>query len=265
MHYTLISLLAILSYLAAGFLLWRRLSGKTPAGKSLPLTLALLGTAMHMLILSENIFTPNGINFGFFHALSLLSGLIALLFLITAFSKPVENLGIVILPLAALAILLEHGIPTQHFLPANEKHLEIHILLSIVAYSLLSIAALQAMLLSIQDRHLHNKHPGGLIRALPPLQTMETLLFQMLTLGFVLQSLSLITGAIYIDNLLTQHLVHKTVLSILAWGVYATLLWGRWRYGWRGKTAIRWTLGGFISLAFAYLGSKLVLEIILGY
>jgi len=268
MSYTLmISLLAVLCYIAAGLLLWRRLSKQAAhsgTNKALPLALGFVAVGLHAGILYHNIFSFSGINFGFFHALSLISWLVALLLLVTAISKPVENLGIAILPLAAVAVLLEYFIPSQHFLPAGERHLEIHILLSIIAYSLLSIAALQAILLAIQDQHLHNKHPGGFIRMLPPLQTMETLLFQMIALGFILQSLSLISGFVFLDDIFAQHLAHKTVLSIVAWLVFAILLWGRWRFGWRGKTAIRWTLGGFISLAFAYLGSKLVLEFLIG-
>ena len=267
MSYALISLLAVLCYAAAGVLLWRRLSRPSNQGnngKTAPLMLGFIAVGLHAGILYHTIFSFAGINFGFFHAVSLISWLIALLLLITAIGKPVESLGIAILPLAALAIALEYFLPSQHFLPAGERHLEIHVLLSIVAYSMLSIAALQAILLAIQDQHLHNKRPGGFIRLLPPLQTMETLLFQMIGLGFVLQSLSLISGFVFLDDIFAQHLAHKTILSIIAWLVFAILLWGRWRFGWRGKTAIRWTLGGFISLAFAYLGSKLVLEILIG-
>ncbi len=267
MTYTLISVIAVSCYLAAGLILGLRLTNKTTQDsnkKIVPLILGYIAVGLHAAILFHNMFGLAGINFGFFHAVSLLSWMIALLFLVTAITKPVENLGIVILPMAAIAISLQYAIPSDHFLPSSARHLEIHILLSFLAYSALSIAALQALLLAVQERHLHNKHPGGFIRALPPLQTMETLLFQMITLGFVLQSLSLITGFIYIENIFDQHLVHKTILSMLAWTVYAILLWGRWHYGWRGKTAIRWTLGGFIALLLSYLGSKLVLEILLG-
>jgi ABC-type uncharacterized transport system permease subunit len=133
---------------------------------------------------------------------------------------------------------------------------------SILAYSLLSIAAVHAVLLAIQDKHLRNKRPGGFIRALPPLQTMESLLFQMIALGLFLLSLSLISGAIYIDDMFSQHIVHKTILSIIAWVVFATLLWGRWRFGWRGAVAIRWTLSGFFVLLLAYIGTKGVLEFV---
>jgi ABC-type uncharacterized transport system permease subunit len=92
---------------------------------------------------------------------------------------------------------------------------------------------------------------------------MESLLFQMLTTGIAFLSISLASGFLFIENLFAQHLVHKTVLSILAWLIFTGLLIGRSRYGWRGKTAIQWTLIGFISLLLAYFGSKLVLELIL--
>jgi ABC-type uncharacterized transport system permease subunit len=111
---------------------------------------------------------------------------------------------------------------------------------------------------------LRHHRPGGLLRALPPLAVMETLLFQTLGLGFALLSLALFSGLIFIQDMFAQHLAHKTVLSIFAWLVFAVLLWGRWRFGWRGRTAIRWTLGGFALLVLAYFGSKFVLELIKG-
>jgi ABC-type uncharacterized transport system permease subunit len=88
-------------------------------------------------------------------------------------------------------------------------------------------------------------------------------MFQMIRIGFVLLSLALFTGVLFLEDIFAQHLVHKTVLSIVAWLVFATLLWGRWRFGWRGQVAIRWTVGGFVFLMLAYFGSKLVLELIL--
>ena len=119
------------------------------------------------------------------------------------------------------------------------------------------------ILLAIQDRHLHNRQPGGFIRALPPLQVMEALLFQMIGVGYVLLTLALLTGILFLEDIFAQHLVHKTVLSIIAWLVFGILLWGRWHFGWRGRVAIRWTIGGFIFLMLAYFGSKFVLELIL--
>jgi ABC-type uncharacterized transport system permease subunit len=139
-----------------------------------------------------------------------------------------------------------------------------HILISVISYSLLTLAALQAILLAIQNQQLRNRHPGGFVRAMPPLETMECLLFRLIGIGFLLLSISLLSAVPYTQNLVEQHLIHKTVLSITAWVVFAILLWGRWRFGWRGRTAIRWTLGGFAVLMLAYFGSKLVLELIIG-
>jgi len=138
-----------------------------------------------------------------------------------------------------------------------------HILTSIIAFSLLNIAALQAILLAIQDQQLKSHPPKRFIQSLPPLQTMESLLFQMLGTGIVFLTISLVSGFLFIEDLFAQHLVHKTVLSILAWVIFTCLLIGRSRYGWRGQTAIQWTLIGFVLLLLAYFGSKLVLELIL--
>lgn len=267
MSNSILGTIAVILYITAGWILARRLSNQVPhiSSQRNPVTLALIAAVFHAIVLYQGLFTLEGINFGFFNAVSLLSWLIALFLIIASYTKPIENLGIAIFPLAGVAIILTLAFPSEHLLsPEDVTMLEAHILISIIAYSFLSIAAVQAILLAIQDKHLHNKHPGGFIRALPPLQTMETLMFQMIGMGFILQSFSLISGFIFLENMFAQHLVHKTILSLLAWAIFAILLWGRWRFGWRGKIAIRWTLGGFASLFLAYLGSKLVLEIMLG-
>ncbi len=266
MPIVLLSFLAIVLYSVSSALLVRRLLrhavGERPPHLSLFLGLAAVG--LHGAVLFHLVFSAQGLDLSFFKAASLVSWLAALLVLLAAMSRPVENLGIAVLPLAALLLLLTELSPVQpDTLRDVPAELEWHIVLSILAYSLLSIAALQAALLYVQDRHLHNKQPGGFIRALPPLQTMESLLFQMIALGFVVLSLALLSGMVAIDDLFAQHLVHKTVLSILAWVVFGVLLWGRWQFGWRGRTAIRWSLTGFVVLMLAYFGSKLVLEFIL--
>jgi ABC-type uncharacterized transport system permease subunit len=263
----LLFLITVPAYLAAAILLALRLTGKvSPPVVTKPriLLLGLGAVALHAGLLYQQLLTLDGINFGFFNAVSLLTWLIALLLTLTAFGRPVENLGIAVFPLAAVAIVLDLAFPSSHVLSPQRNILDVHIIISITAYSILSLAAVQAVLIAIQDKHLHEKHPGGFIRALPPLQTMESLLFQMIGIGFLMQSLSLATGFIYLDDMFAQHLAHKTFFSIIAWLVFGILLWGRWKFGWRGKTAIRWTLGGFVSLLLAYLGSKLVLELLLG-
>ncbi len=233
--------------------------------KKLPIVVGMGAVTLHGLVVYTTLITEFGLDLSFFNALSLLTWLVAFLLLVAAITKPVENLGLVILPLAAISTALSLIFPASHaHLNDAQVGLDLHILISILAFSLLNIAAIQALLLAIQNKHLHNRKPGGFVRALPPLQTMEKMLFQMIGAGFFLQTLSLASGFIFLDNMFAQHMVHKTILALAAWLFFATLLWGHWRYGWRGKTAIRWTLGGFSMLLLAYFGSKLVLELVLG-
>ena len=262
------SILAIVLYLILGFLVGRQMFSKNRPlspqellDKRLFISLGLAAVILHSTALYHNIFIGSGVgfNFGFFNAISLVSWFIALLLIVATLTKPVESLGIIVFPLAALALLLENIFPTSHIILTSEaKELRLHILISILAYSVLSIAAIQAILLAIQNKYLRNKHPGGFIRSFPPMETMESLLFKMIGVGFVLQSISLVTGMLYLENMFEQHLAHKTILSIVSWFVFAVLLLLDL------TIAIRWTLAGFIILLLAYLGSKMVLEIFLG-
>lgn len=265
---TSISLLAILAYLAAGLIISLRLFrnlAKTNSLRSIALALGFLGVALHAIPLYQNMISPNGINMGVFNAFSLITWTITLLLLISSLSKPIENLAIFAMPTTALAIFLDYQYQSVNFLTDQfSGGLTMHILVSMLAYSLYALASVQAILMAIQDHHLHHRHPGGFIRALPPLQTMESLLFEMIGVGFVLLSLSLLSGFAFLDNMFEQRLVHKTVLSITGWLVFGTLLWGRHRFGWRGQKALIWTLSGFVVLMLAYFGSKIVIELILG-
>jgi len=260
----LVSILAIACYLVATILLIKRLRTQEQGGKHLILTMGLIAVVLHGYALHFALNTTAGLDFGFTNVLSLASWFICGLLMIAVMRNPVENLGSIVFPMGLASLALQQWMPTTHIINAAETPgIHIHILFSILAYSLLALAAVQAVLLSIQEKQLHNRHPGGFIRALPPLETMEHLLFQMIIIGFVLHSMSLMSGIFYLDDMFAQHLVHKTILSFLAWGLFAILLIGRWKYGWRGRTAVRWTLSGFVTLLLAYFGSKYVLEIIL--
>lgn len=267
MHSTAIGGLAAILYLISGGLLGVRLSragSGNPWGKAGLLTIGWGGVILHAIILSQTVLRPEGMNLGFFNALSVTGWLIAVVLLSVALTRPVENLGILLLPFSGVTIILALSFPVERIVgDSHQWPLEVHILISILAYSFLTLAAVQALLLAIQDRRLRGRHPTGFIRGIPPLITMEALLFQMIAIGFVLLSLALLSGLLFLEDIFTQHLVHKTVLSSIAWAVFGILLWGRWRFGWRGRTAIRWTLSGFATLALAYFGSKLVLELLL--
>lgn len=229
-----------------------------------PLCLASIAAIGHGGYLASNFIKHKGFNFSFFHSASLVCFIIVILLLLATLHKSVEKLGIALFPIAAVMLGMEMLIPTDSLiLKTDSWQMNTHILTSMLAFSLLNIAAFQALLLAFQDHQLKRHQPIRLIRSLPPLQTMESLLFQMITTGLAFLSISLLTGFIFLEDLFAQHLVHKTVLSILAWVIFFGLLAGRIRYGWRGATAIRWTLIGFFSLLLAYFGSKLVLEIIL--
>lgn len=218
---------------------------------------------LHAGVLYQNINTLGGFNLGFYNALSLMGFCISLIVLLAALSKPLENLSIVIFPMTSVALLMEMIFKSSHVLPdSTSAGIKIHVLLSVCAYSLLTIAAIQAGLLALQDRQISRKHPATIMR-LPPLQIMEDLLIQIIAIGFFMLSLSLATGMMFVNDLLAQHLSHKLVFSVLAWIIFGILLWGRWARGWRGKKAIRWTLGGFLLLLLAYFGSKFVLELVL--
>jgi len=262
----LTGILAIILYLTATFLLVRQLlrpASERP-GRNTIITLGLAAVALHGAGLYTVLFRADGIDLGFFNALSLIFWLISLVLLISAYRRPLGALCVPFLLLAAVSIALAMSIASQHVLLINVAwQLQVHIIVSIFAYSILTIAIVQAALLAIQDRRLRNHRPGGLIRVLPPLQDMESFLFQLIAIGFILLTISLLTGTLFIDDMFARHLAHKTVLSIIAWTIFLVLLWGRYRLGWRGKTAMRWTLWGFLTLMLAYLGSKLVLELIL--
>ncbi len=264
---TIVSVAVILLYLlSASWLVYRIFHQRltTEAFNHSIAALAGLALSGHGLILYREILVQTGFNLGFYHAFSLISWVIALLAVLTGLFSAMSNLVIIFFPIAALALLLEIALPSTNIIPSGiAAGLKMHILLSVTAYSLLAIGALQALILAFEETRLRKKQPGKIMNILPPMQTLEELLVQILTIGFFLLSLSLATGLMFMYDMLGQHLSHKVVFSILAWLIFAVVLWGRWSRGWRGRKLIHWTLGGFVSLVLAYFGSKLVLELIL--
>jgi len=257
-----LSLLTVTLYLVATFS--RMVTIRVISPKNLLFLSGIVAVSLHALVLYHDVIIHHGLNLGFFHAASLIAWVMGVLLLLTLPRQPVENLVTVWFPLAAFTIGLEGYFHTERLLSSQLAFgVTLHVFFSILAYSLLSISALQALFLAIQDYYLHHKHPGWVMQKLPPLQVMESLLFQTMVFGFLFLTVSLVSGIIFLEDIFAQHLVHKTVLSITAWTVFAVLLWGHWRYGWRGRTAIRWNLSGFLALMLAYFGSKLVLELIL--
>jgi ABC-type uncharacterized transport system permease subunit len=257
------SIFYLMTALLAAIRLFRPATGER-IGRNPVLVAGFIAVILHAVELYFNLHTDRGINLAFFQAVSLAGWTIAIVTLVSAFTKPVENLAIFMFPFIAAAVLLAAVSDSSMLLRAGASwQLGLHVLTSLLAWSMFAIASVQSLLLWIQDRHLHNRQPGGFIRALPPLQTMESLLFEFIGIGLLLLTGSLVSGFLFLEDMFAQHLVHKTVLSLLAWVIFAILLWGRYRFGWRGKKALHWTIGGFIVLLLAYFGSKAVLELIL--
>lgn len=256
--------LPILFYAAAIGLLLRQWLTKSKGVNKYPLYAGIAAVIFHALALHPIMFTSQGIDIGFFSALTFTAWLMATLLVIASFSLPISCLGLLVYPFALITLILRATSEQQHLLTDSlASGLQAHILFSLLAYSLLSIAVAQALLLYIQDKYLHNKHPSGFFHSLPSLESMETLLFRLIGLGVIALSISLLSGFIYLDDMFAQHLVHKTILSLIAWSVFVILLWGHYKFGWRGKIAIRWSMSGFTLLMLAYFGSKFVIELVL--
>ena len=245
--------------------LFQRIKAGRAHRRSWLIGIGTVGLVFHGYAASQMLLTPAGINFSLWPVSVLILFVVNLIVLLSSIRMPLHNLFVLLFP--ASAVVLVCGLIFGYTL-IEDDHLDtrigIHVIFSLLAYSLFTIATVQALLLGYQNRRLKNHHPsGGFLEGLPPLQTMETLLFDFIWAGFILLTLSLITGFVFLDNIWAQHLVHKTFFSIIGWIVYAVLLAGRVKLGWRGSTAIRWTIGGFVLLALAYWGSKFVLEVLL--
>ena len=253
-------------YLAVAADFWR--GAKTVASEhslKLHTTMIALGLAIHGWLLYQDIFA-NGFNLGFFNALSLIFWLTVLIYWLTNLTHKLDSLQAFVLPPAALFALLPAFEVSNHYLPqASQPLFMAHIGIALIAYSLFTFAALHALLMTIAERSLHNKPTLIKLPSFPPLMVMEGLLFRVITLGFVLLTITLISGMFFSEQLYGKPLefTHKIVFSIASWLIYGWLLFGRYQYGWRGKKAINITLIGFVLLLLAYVGSKFILQVLL--
>ncbi len=260
----LLAIIAILLYLFSTYRQLTVIYTANTHNRTSVLTMGAIATILHGITWFMPIFSGGSLVFSFFSVGSLIALVISSLIIISAIKKPLENLFLGIFPMAALLLLLNLLIPaTTHATTQWSPGVSSHIVLSIIAYSVLTIAAFQAVMLLVQNHQLKHKQLSGIMRILPPLQTMDRLLFEMLGVGTVLLTLAIASGFIFLDNIFAQHLMHKTVFTLIAWSILSFLIFAHWRFGWRGNVASKWTLTGTGFLILAYFGSKLVLEIIL--
>lgn len=222
--------------------------------------------ALHGWLLYDTLFIWGALNLGLVYALSLILWLTVLVYWLARYFYPLSSLQTLVLPLAAVSTALPAIFPEAHILSQPASGLfDTHVLVAMLAYSLFTIAALHAGLMSFVEKRLHHARLPKVFQNLPPLLTMETLLFRVIAVGFVLLTITVVSGMLFSEHIFGHawQFNHKTLFGMISWVVFAILLVGHHVYGWRGHTAVRWTLSGFAFLVLAYLGSRFVLEVFL--
>ncbi len=257
------ALAAAVLYFASAAVQTRRLANGQADMARLPALIGLAAALLHGALHVRAAQIAGGVDLHFFAALSLAAFGIAMLTTTIALARPVGALGIVAYPLAStFALIYALARPQPTALPLGWQ-IQLHAGLALLAYAVLSLAALVAIMLSVQERALRRRKLSTALRLFPPLTLLESLLFKLIFTGFALLTLALLSGIVFVEDLLAQHLVHKTVLSLLAWVIFGALLAGRVWYGWRGRRAVRLTLTAMVLLVLAFFGSKFVLELVL--
>ena len=266
MTHDLLLILAAVLYMVSAGLLYHAIGKRSDSLQNTALWIATAGMAFHAVAQFTHWFGVAEPDVSMAPLLSLCGLVIIVLLILPAMAqRRLLAAGLVALPIASAVCVLELVMPHQPFtLSDPSSGVMVHLVSSILAFGLLSIAGVYAFFVFLIDHFLRHHHLNPIVRSLPPLEVLEKLLFNVIAAGFLMLTVSLLSGTIFIDDIFAQHLVHKTILSILTWLVFGVLLFGRWRYGWRGSLAVRMTLAGVALLVLSYFGTKLVLEVILG-
>lgn len=263
-----LNFVAIALYLAATILvaLYIRSTSKQTASFGLiraSFGVAGIALALHLYNAGQISVIDGALNFSLASMVVLVSGIVVLTFLLGGLAIPIRRLGILVYPLTILSLLFATvwgGEPIT--LKQQSTAFNAHILISLSAYALLAIASIQALLYVYQERQIKKRTNPAMLMALPPLQTMETLLFRLVGFGFALLSLALLSGAVFSQQIFGHAFAfnHHTILAVLGWLVFAILLYKRVRHGLRGSQAVVWTIAGFLLIQLGYFGTKIVSE-----
>jgi ABC-type uncharacterized transport system permease subunit len=264
-----LSLVPLALYLLAAWLLTRQVkrgpgAGGARVGLGPAFWVAVGAFAAHSYVLFEAVRTEQAFSLAITDSASLVGWVVAGTTLLAMTSLRLAALPSVLLVLAGVLAIGTGLLTGFREIHSPQWEVTAHISLAALAAGWLSMAAVSVLVLTWQNNRLRARQPLGLMSLLPPIETTERLLFSALTAGFAVLTLALVTGFFFVYDAVEQHLIHKIALAIVAWLIFAVLLWGRYRFGWRGRQALRFTIGGFVTLALAYFGSKFVLEIVLG-
>ncbi len=260
-----ILLVTAVCYLSAFILLYLAIAESSSAKRKLAAVLALIGLMLHIWAESQHWLVLTSPHISLLNILSLCA-LVTVAIPLSTF--PMKNslfdASLVVLPLSVLILIAEGTFYAPELqVTQGSGHITAHIITSVIAFGVLGIAGVYALFIELIDRLLRRHSFNKLVQTLPALDTLEEVLFHLIKAGFVVLTIALLTGLVYVNDLFGQHLAHKTILSIFAWLIFVLLLWGRWKRGWRGQVAVRMTLAGIALLLLSYFGSKLVLEIFL--
>jgi len=271
----LLHLAAVAAYALAAFAMWP--AAVAPTGAAAPAAppsirrfapgLLVLALILHGIAVANDIVSPDGLDLSIANAFSLVAGLAAGLAALSGLLTTLPVTVPIVLPVAAVAVLTPLFVDSPHrFAFSGAPWAAAHVAVALVAYSLFLVAALQALVLMGLERRLHRRVPDPEAAALPSLLTLERYMFRLVIAGFVLLSVTLVSGALFSEQVFGRPvtLTHKNIFSVAGWLTFAVLLWGRWRYGWRGRRALRWIVAGTVLLFLAYLGKKFVVEVLLG-
>ncbi len=222
---------------------------------------------LHGMLLYRRVVVPEGLDLAVANAVSMLVWLTVLIYWLAGLAFPglAAILGLVS-PLALLAVLLQAAIASRHIVTYGADPLfTLHFAIAMLAYSLFIVATVHALVMLAEEKWLHRGVLPPFLKSLPPLLEMEALLFRILFAAFVLLTLTVVSGVFFSEQLFGKPFTasHKTVFGILSWFIFGGLLAGHYLRGWRGRKAVHWTLAGFTALLLAYVGSKVVLELIL--
>ncbi len=270
MNSTVLTVIVIILYTLASLLAMRSLvrpAARLVSPQHRMLLLALVSSLIfHGILLKLQVFTEQGLDLSFSYAMSLVMWVITLLYTITSLFRRAANIGAVILPLDVITLVIVIFLPGTDMIANSSPLLHLHISVAVLAYSLLALAGIQALFVNSQEKALHRHQARQINLQLPPLEAMESLLFQLLWAGFILLSLTLVSGIFFSEEIFGKALKinHHIVLSASAWLVFGIFLFGHWRWGWRGRNAVHWTIGGLSLLVLGYFGTRFVLEFLLG-
>lgn len=236
------------------------------SAKLLPIgwTVGLIAILWHLFVLRNMILLPEGITLSLGNTASFIGLLLALTAVIICIRPMLRGLASGLLFLAAFAAVLTGWTAVP---PANTSvtwQIETHILISLLAYGLLTVGAIVAVYALVQDQRLRAGKLSPVNDLFAPLETNESLLYGIAATGFIALLLAVFSGFVFVEDLFAQHLLHKTVLSLVALVLFGVLLAGRQFAGWRGRRAVALYLWGFATLGLAYFGSRYILEQILG-